>query len=282
MKKRVLIPTDFSKNALNAIRFGLDLYLRRNCEFYFLNVYQVKVYSLDNMMVPEPGDNAYEAAKQESADGFSRLMDILSLRPKNQRHEYHTVSSYNSLLDAMKGIIAEKDIDIVIMGTKGATGAKAVIFGTNTVMAMEKITECPVLAIPEEYRFTSPQEIVFPTNYKTDFKRRELQHLLEIVDMYGATIHILHIEQKSSLTPSQKRKKKLLEDILGAYPYEHHRLEGIKVHQGIYMFLEIRKSDMIAFVNKKHLFFGSILSNPLVKEMGYEAKIPVFVLNDKT
>ena len=53
MDKRILLPTDFSKNALNAIRYALDLYQDQNCDFYFLNAFMVNGYSIDNMMVPE-------------------------------------------------------------------------------------------------------------------------------------------------------------------------------------------------------------------------------------
>lgn len=53
-----------------------------------------------------------------------------------------------------------------------------------------------------------------------------------------------------------------------------------KVQSGISAFIESRESDMIAFVNKKHNFFGSMFSKPLVKEMGYHSKIPVLTLHD--
>ena len=59
-----------------------------------------------------------------------------------------------------------------------------------------------------------------------------------------------------------------------------HTLTDLKVQSGISAFIESRESDMIAFVNKKHSFFGSIFSRLLVKEMGYHSKIPVLTLND--
>jgi len=39
---------------------------------------------------------------------------------------------------------------------------------------------------------------------------------------------------------------------------------------------------MVAFMNRKHSFFSSILSKPLVKELGYHSKVPVLVLKDWT
>ncbi len=280
MDKRIVLPTDFSKNALNAIRYALDLYQYQNCDFYFLNVFKVDGYSLDSMMVPEPGERAYEAAKKSSEKDFEKLMDILELHHDNPKHTYHKISTYNSLLYAVKDIIAKKDIDLVVMGTKGTTGSRSVIFGTNTVKIMEEVTECPVLAIPEDFRFSPPKEIVFPTDYKTSFKRRELNYLIEIAKMHNTAIRVLHIAERSELSNEQKGNQELLEDILRGVGYSFHTLTDIKVHTGIGSFIESRGSDIVAFVNKKHRFFGSMLSNPLVKEIGYHSKVPVLVLND--
>lgn len=282
MDKRVLLPTDFSKNALNAIRYALDLYKDQNCDFYFLNAFQVRVYSTDNMMVPEPGNRAFEEAKKSSEEDMLKLMGILELYNDNPKHRHHTISTYNSLLEAVRNTIAKRDIDLVVMGTKGVTGSDDVIFGTNTVNIMEKITACPVLGIPDDFRFSPPKEIVFPTDYKTNFKRRELSYLLEIAKMHNSAIQIVHIAKKSKLNSAQESNKQLLETILGGHDYMNHVLTKTKVYKGINTFIKDRGSDMIAFVNKKHLFFGSILSNPLVKEIGYDSHIPVLVLNDNS
>ncbi len=281
MDKRILVSTDFSKNALNALRYSLDLYRDQTCDVYFLNVYQVDGYHLDNaMMVPEPGERAFEAAKRKSEEQFEKLMVILQLRPDNPKHSYHTISTFNSLLEAANDTIDKKDIDIVVMGTKGATASRAVIFGTNTINMMEKITKCPVLAIPEEVRFSPPKEIVFPTDYKTPFKRRELNYLIEIGKMHGTFIRVLHIKEEADLNKKQQGNKVLLESILEKTSHSFHTLEDLKVQTGINAFIENRGSDMVAFINRKHSFFGSVFSRPLVKELGYHSRIPIIALND--
>ena len=280
MDKRILVPTDFSRNALNAVRYALDLYKDFNCEFYLLNAFQVRVYSIHNMMVPEPGDRAYEAAKEKSINQFERLEEILELHDTNPKHKIHTISSYNNLLEAIKTTISKKDIDLVVMGTKGITGSESVVFGTNTVNVMEKITQCPVIAVPEDYRYSPPRVIVFPTNYKVGFKRRELNYLLEIARRHDSKIHVVYVEKRSHLNKTQQNNKQLLEDILEDYKYQNHVLTDVKVHAGILAFVDNWDCDMLAFINKKHWFFGSVLSNPLVKELGYDATVPILTLND--
>lgn len=282
MDKRILLPTDFSKNALNAIRYALDMHEKEKCEFFLLNVFQVKGYSTKSLMVPEPGDVDYDAAKKYSLDGLEKQMEILNLREENTKHTFHTISQFNSILYGVKNIIDKKDIDLIIMGTKGAGGTRSTIFGTHTVNIMEKVTECPVLAIPENDRFSPPKEIVFPTDFKESFKRKEIQVLLDISKNHKSAIRVLHIMESSNLSKKQENNKVLLDHMLDEVDHSFHTMTDVKVQKGIDTFIQSRESSMVAFMNKKHMFFGSILSNPLVKELGYYSELPVLVLKDES
>lgn len=279
MLNKILIPTDFSKNALNATRYALHLYESLQCEFYFLNVFQVDNYALDSMMVPESGEPAYEAAKAESQEGFNKLLDILDLHYNNIKHKYFTISEFNYLSEALKQTIAKKDIDLVVMGTQGASGTKGVIFGSNTVNTMEKVAECPVLAVPEEVHFSKLKEIVFPSDYKAAFKRRELSYLLEIAKAHESSVHVLYVSKSSELSEAQKDNKQLLDKILEPVSHSFHTLSEKNVARGLTSFVESRNSDMIAFINRKHFFFSSVFSKPLIKEIGYDSKVPILALH---
>jgi len=278
MNKRILIPTDFSKNALNACRYTVDLYAKLNCDFYFLNVFNFEKYSTNNLIIPEEGSAEYEQAKAASEKNFVKLLDALSLHDDNLKHNYYTKSTYSFLSEAIKNMIAEKDIELVAMGTKGATGAKGVIFGSNTVMAMEKIRECPVLAIPEHISYLSPKEIVFPTDYKDTYKRSEFRYLIELAKMHNAEIAILHLKKKE-LTEGQLNNQQLLKSILSGVKHEFHTLSESNLGKGIENFVESRESDMVAFINRKHFFFGNVFSRPLIKEIGYDSNVPILALH---
>ena len=280
MDKRILIPTDFSKAALNATHFATELYRESSCEFFLLNAFQVSGYSIDSPIDPEPGDLAYRSSKEESDKGLAELLERLKFHPENPKHHFHTIATYNSLLHAVKSTISAKDIDLVVMGTKGITGAESLIFGTNAINIMEGVTSCPVLTIPEEYGFKPPREIVFPTDFKAHYKRRELNYLLELATIHKASIRVLHVKRSKDLNREQLSNKQLLEDILESSDHSFHTLEDRKIHRGIGAFVTSRESNMIAFINRKHNILDNLLSRPLVKEMGYHYKIPILALND--
>lgn len=282
MDKRILLPSDYSENALNAIRYAMDLFQHVRCEFYILHVFQVSGYTLESMRVPEAGEPYFEAAKLKAEQGMDKLLEMIKLHPENHKHKFHTKITFNSLTEAVRNLIDQKDIDLIVMGTKGVTESKARIFGTHTVHIMEHIKDCPVIAVPNHYKFEPPKQIIFPTDFKTAFREKEIDHLKEIAKLYDAKINVLHItkDDQADLKKKQENNKQLLQDILQGMDFEIHFTPADDIAKGIEDYVIDHGGDMLVFINRKHLFFGSILSNPLVKEIGYDPQVPILELND--
>ncbi|WP_281989876.1 universal stress protein [Aquimarina aggregata] len=280
MRKKILLPTDFSRNAWNAITYAIELYKNEDCDFYVLNTFSVTGYGLESMMVPEPGEKLYEEAKEKSEKGLGKILERLTFRDDNPNHKFYMVSQFSLLLDAILDLVEKRDIEMVIMGTKGNTDAATIVYGSNTVLIMEKVRNCPVMAIPQDTLYQEPKEIVFPTDYKTSFKRRELQHVIEIAKISNAAIRVLYVSDGEPLTQEQENNKKLLEENFDTIQHTFHVLHNVDVKGGLSAFVESRESDMITFVNRKHSFFGSIFSKPMVKNLGYHSRVPVLALHD--
>ncbi|WP_373071929.1 universal stress protein [Zeaxanthinibacter enoshimensis] len=279
MKKRILLPTDFSKNSLNAARYALDLYHEQECDFYLLNVYQ-RAFSTANMSVPETGEPGYESQREKSEDGLRKFGERLKLHGENPKHRIHMISTFNSVYNGIEDSIAKKDIDLVVMGTKGVRDVETSLFGTITVNVMEQLQSCPVLAVPDNVRFCSPKVIAFPTDYKSEFKRRELHYMLDIARDFGSFIHVVHIKREARLTNIQESNKKLLDSILDGLDHQFHELEKQHVHRAIGKFIDDNECDLVAFTNRKHGLLASIFDKPLIQEAGYHYKIPILALND--
>lgn len=264
MKKRILIPTDFSKNAWTAIEYALELYKKEQVIFYFLNAYE---------------DSHMENAKEFSEKGLEKILQRISIRTSYPDHSFKTISKNLFPIDGIKNIVDTHDIDMIIMGTKGQTDAGTILYGRYTIDTMEEVRSCPVLAVPRDFQYREPKEIVFPTSFKTTFKRRELDHLFEISRITNAPIEIVHFQEKN-LTETQQQNKELLESILSGLEYNFHFIKGEKLHAGLLKFVEKRESGMIAFINKKHNFFQHMFADTLVKKLGVYSQIPVLALHD--
>lgn len=276
MKRRILLPTDFSKNAQNAIDYAINLYKEDVCEFYIVNTYYVEAFTMELSAISE-----IEESKQKSIAGLENVLKKISVIDDSRNHQFHMVSEFGSLIEIMNKIIDKRDIDIVVMGTKGDTDSRVQIYGSQTVLAMEKIRNCPVLAIPANATFREIKEIVFPTDYRTHYKSREFQYLVDIVKKTGAALRFLHVlEKDKKLDGDQLNYQNLLKDYFEGLDYSFHTLHDIELQSALNSFIEIKNCDLVAFINRKHNFFSWILSKPMVKNLTYHSTIPVLALHD--
>jgi len=281
MRHKVLLPTDFSENSMKAINYARELYKNHSCDFYLLNVFSATSNILDSLINLEPGSELYETAKLHSENGLAKVYDIIAMSDyDNPNHHFEVISTFNNVIDAIKQQVEKKDIEMVVMGTKGETHSRATAFGSTAMYAMEKVRNCPVIVVPQNSKIKLPKEIVFPTSFKTHYKRRELNYLKGIAKKCDATIIILHIREENELDKNQKENKQLLEEILEGTNYKFHDLSHNSVITAVNIFVESRSSDMVAFINKKHPFFGSILTNALVKQISFYLKVPILTMHD--
>ncbi|WP_027125027.1 universal stress protein [Gelidibacter mesophilus] len=281
MKIKILLPTDFSENASQAIKYALELYKDQECLFYLLNVFFINPTNIESLIGMEPGSDLFEAAKKNSKRQLDQLLSEVAFGENgNLKHSFQTISTFNEPLQAIKSIVEEKDIDLIVMGTRGQTNTRSKIYGSNAIDVMEKIRNCPVIVVPQLAKRQLPKEIVFPTNYRTPFKKHELKHLINIVKICNASIKVLHVSEDGKLNEKQTNNKKLLDENFEEVSHSFHNLSQLSVAAAINCFVESRESDMVAFINSKHSFFASILNQPLVKGITYDSKVPILVMHD--
>ena len=281
MTRKILLPTDFSANASQAISYALELYKDEKCLFYLFNVFSYDPKNIYSLIDMSPGSEMYETAKTHSENELAKLMNIFAFRENgNPKHTFQPVSTFNNPLTAIQNIVEEKDIELIVMGTKGQTKAKGNVFGSIAVSVMEKVRNCPVIVVPELAKLYETKEIVFPTSYKTHFKKRELNYLIEIAQRTNASIKVLHVTNEFELDEEQLNGKKLLTEYFKDVSHSFHALSQMPVPSAIKCFVESRESDIVAFINRKHVLFGSILTRPLVKEISFDLKVPILVMHD--
>ncbi|QED36577.1 universal stress protein [Antarcticibacterium arcticum] len=282
MKKRILIPTDFSKNAWNALNYATTLYKDEECTFFLLNAYQLYHFTTDSIITPEPGEKSFEEAKATSEKGLEDLLDGLQSTADNSRHTFEMISVYNNVLNAVKEIIKSKEINLVVMGTKGEGNPMNALYGSNAVTIIENVKKCPILVIPEISK--SPEvakaEIVFATNFKYYYKRRELATLVDIASKLNAPIRILNINGDRKITDEQEGNKELLTEYFEGIDHSFHTLTNISVAPGIHAFMESRSSTILALYNRKHGFFSALFTSSLVKELSESPQFPILVLQE--
>ena len=194
--RKILVPTDFSENAMNALKYALELFKYDISEFFIMHAYQDEIYADESLLTQETLDKVTQITSDRSQEQLDKILKQIREISPNPRHEFIIVSTNSMLMEETDRIVDDENIDIIIMGTRGKTNDRKLTFGSHTLQVL-KYVKCPVLAIPEHYKYTQPKHVLFPTNYMIPYKRRELKLLCDMVSPYRAVIeHAIHFKKQ--------------------------------------------------------------------------------------
>ena len=282
MMKNILLPTDFSENSWNAIKYGVNFFESENCNFYLLHVNRLVDTVFDDS-IPISNQHILEDVNvKPSKQALLKILKRISIEiPTNKKHKFFSLTDYNFFIESIRKHVEEKNIDIIVMGTKGASGLDKIIIGSNTSDVFTKV-KCPTLAIPEKARFDKIEQIAFPTDFSLYYDIQILEPLFEILENYNSNLNILYISKNnSSLNSDQIRNKELMDDYFNHLSHNFHYLTNKKIEDAIQTFIRDNDINLICMVAKNLNYFQQILFHSKVKEIGYHTKTPFLVLHHK-
>ncbi len=280
--KSILLPTDFSENSWNAIQYALSFFENSICHFFILHVNRLgNIASVDTSYITTPEtieDVQTKLAKKKLRELLKRISKEL---PHNKKHKFYTITDYNFFIESIRNHVQEKNIDMIVIGTKGASGLKKFIVGSNTGDIITKVP-CTTLVVPENAKFKSIKEIAFPTDLSILYHIQTLQPISEILETFPSFLRILHINKKEKdLNTDQVKYKELLEDYFFNNNYSFHFLTNDNIEDAVQCFVQSRDIDIIAMVAKNLNYFQRILFSPTVKEISYHTDVPFLVLHEQ-
>ena len=280
--KHILLPTDFSENAWNALAYTVYIFQGESCVLYLLNAYDSNSNLYDISKVDE-GDVLFEDEGKRSERKLDEWVKNLSKIKENDIGKVWAFSVDGSLQSAVTKMADEYRFDYIVMGTKGASGVKEVFMGSNSVKIAKQCTYCPIIMVPEKYESHKLHQILFGTAYEHLYTTYQLNALIYFANRYNSHIDVLHIErERISLSGQQMHNKKVLEDILGKTDFGHIALkDDSSISDKIMKYAKGNGIDMIALIHKKHSFLQQLFREPVVKKVAFHTEVPLLILPEK-
>lgn len=274
--KTILFPTDFSPGADNALNYAIRLSDKLKAKLIFFNSFHIPAYA----GAPIDGD-VEEQLMNITNDQLLELKNKALLQNKNLDVECEV--NYGFAVDNIVSTAKEKNAGLIIMGTKGASGLKEVLIGSNAASVLEK-APCPVLVIPENAQFKNLDKIVFATDFRnSDFY--SIAALAEIAALFNSEIMIVHVSQ---VTPTGDYESDLLqwfrEELKKKTNVEYnnisfHDLVGGNVDYELEDFIEKYKVDLLALSMRKRNIFSKLFDRSLTKKMAYHTHTPLLAFH---
>lgn len=271
----ILIPTDFSNNAYNALFHAVRLMHGSKCTFHILNVFN----GFTPLKCKTPGKEIAEQREDESLEGLKSVCHRIRFDEKNPGHTFKIISKRGDLVIEISNVIDEKKIDLVVMGNSGRSEIEAIFMGSNALDVATKIRQCPVLTVPKEIDFKPPKKIAFVTDYGRPYDAGLLHLLLFMAERFKSKIAVMHINEEQVLDKHQTMNKSILVEYLLRFEHSFHWVPLFKSKAtAINTFLEELEIDMLAMVNYEHSFLERMTREPVIKRVGFDNTIPLLVI----
>jgi len=274
--KRILIPVDFSDNASNALQYAKVLFNNEECTFFLLNVY---VSNRSVMLSEEYNDAILGEMSNESEHELELLLKNVITNNDNSNHQFKAISIPDTLIKAIKSTLVSKKIDYIVMGTKGAKGAKEIFLGSNAVKVINGVHECPVIVVPQNYVVKTPSFIAFSTNFNRTFNQYELAPLIAIALSNNVKINIARIMEEEYLTDKQTTNKEALKTFFKDLDYIFCKIDvETSEANALKDFAMQTESDLITLVHHKQNFFQKLVEEDVVDKISFNSPVPLLIL----
>ncbi len=278
--KNILIPTDFSDNAWNALVYGISFFKKTHCTFHIVHVNAIDTNVSGEAAMYIAPDILEDTILAESKEQLKELSKKIEQLPLNVKHEFHFKAIYGFLTDQLKDLVKKKNIELIIMGTKGATGLQSVAMGSNTGNVITKVP-CTLMAVPEDATYEKIEEIGFPSDLNLSYDVRILDTIKDIILLKKSALRLLYVSSKGEeLNANQIKIKNLLLDYYKETECTFHEVTGKNIDESVQCFTESRNLDMLIMVAKNLNFLERILFRPTVEKISYHTKVPFLVIHE--
>ncbi|HUZ60411.1 MAG TPA: universal stress protein [Hanamia sp.] len=277
--KKILVPTDFSACADKAITFAVESAKILSAEIVFLHALNIQgsLYT-DYMGVTKE----YNQALQNQF--LHKLNSIKDIIENTEGIKAETIVSKNSLKNAIAEATDANDIDLIIMGTLGASRIKKVFFGSNasSVIGSSKI---PVLVIPPDYEWKKPESFLFATHH-FEKELRLLDFIFEIANLYMARVNaaIFSNEEKDTVETLLQRTnqipdyEKFIRRNYEEPMFTTQHIFGKGFIESLQNYITENNVDVLTMVFHKRDFLQRIFNPSITRKMSYQTKIPLLAI----
>lgn len=269
----ILVPTDFSKPSKVAVLYAAQLAKKTGAELAIASVVYGQASSRAMMVSQKLDTEMKNIARSE----MEELTKEVRSKVKGKLEITNHVLSGFPVTQVIQRFVKKKEIDLIVMGTRGATGLQKVLIGSNAA-AMIQSSSVPVIIVPHNATFKGFKKIVYTTDL--NHMEEELATVTDFAKLFNARIEVLHVIPEAE--PTDLNAKQIKSDLIKKMKYEKisfYLSKNDTVPEAIDNFMIDRKADMLIMFTHKLSFFEKLFSTSVTRKLAFHSYIPMLTFN---
>ena len=258
--RRILVPTDFSVQAENALKVAAQLAKKFNGEIYLLHMLELPLQLVDPV-IGSGSQNLPEALffMKLAKKRFKEVID----QPFLKGIKVHDTVEFHQAFEGIIEVSQEHNCDLIVMGSHGANGFKEVFIGSNTEKVVRN-SSIPVLVIKNGYDEFNIDNFVFATDCDLENKHT-LNKAIKFAQKIDAALHLVYINTANNFKTSIEAED-CMNDFVKGENIEKimlHVYNDVTVEKGVLNFARSLNAGLIGISTHgrkglAHFFNGSI------------------------
>jgi nucleotide-binding universal stress UspA family protein len=275
--QRILVPFDFSEQATSAFRFALDLARQSGREVHAVHVIELPVIH-DSMLLPTLSFEA-NMMNELSASANERFEQLVASVGSDIPVSTKVVFGNTSLM--LLDYIKEAEVDLVVMGTKGASGLRELLIG-STAEKIVRNAPCPVITLRKDCAFHAVKNIVFPNSLEDD-QDDLVDHVKDLQSFFKSTLHVLWVNTPGNFTSDSINRIRLKDFALrcNLKDYTLNVYNDTTEESGVINFAHSINADLITMGTHGRKGLNHLMSGSVAEDVVNHIDCPIWTYTIK-
>ncbi len=286
--KKILVPTDFSETADNAVNVALEIAQKSKATIYFFHTITTPIdWSSTQLSVPtqpltiQKQKEMYPEVSKQIAAAQAKLSE-LSRRATKMNVDSKIELGFNLFHEDLGRFADKNKVDLIVMGTHGLSGVKEAFLGSNTLKVI-RTSNVPVMTVKNKHKSFKIKSLIYASDFEETKANKNIERVKVFADFFGASIHFVFINTpvgfEDSAYTMAKIHKIAKENKISKYYAQIYN--DYTVERGITNMAEMIKADIITLSTHGYSGIRHLINNNVAENIAINAKVPVLTFRMK-
>lgn len=262
--QEILVPTDFSDNALNALHYAVAFAQKLEASITILHVYQQE-------------EDQVEIQEKLQAIKNNLLADSQALPI-----QIHLVEG--TFLKVLQAMLETKKYAYVIIGMKGKTAFEQVFIGSNTLNVLDNV-QTPVIVIPKDAIFRPFRKVSLAIDTHNTYHFTTFEGLKKLLLVFRTNLMIVTVRMREAIESTEMDKLQMtkVKKWLGnELTVSLKAVVADSVSEGLLYYLAQKSdNDLLVMVARKRNFFEKVFRTSFSQQMAFIAEVPILIIYEE-